>query len=385
MFEKSLEYLQGFFGYSSFRKNQEPVIKSILNRHDTLAVMPTGGGKSICYQIPSLCFSGITIVISPLISLMKDQVDSIVESGISAAFINSTLSSQDLSNTLYRLSNGKIKLLYIAPERLDSRDFLESIKDIEISQVAIDEAHCVSQWGHDFRPSYKNVSRFISTLRPRPIVTAFTATATTIVQNDIIKLLNLNEANVFVSGFDRANLSINCLKISNKLEYLRQYITTNKNSSGIIYSSTRKEVNKVYEYLKDMGISCGRYHAGLLEGERKAMQEDFVHDKIDVIVATNAFGMGIDKSNVRFVIHYNMPKTIESYYQEIGRAGRDSDPSECILLFSPSDVSINKYLIEVGCQTEYAKQQEYEKLQTMTDFVHHNGCLRRFVLSYFGD
>lgn len=385
MFERSLQYLQGFFGYESFRKNQEPVVKSVLNGCDTLAIMPTGGGKSICYQIPSLCFEGITIVISPLISLMKDQVDSIIESGISAAFINSTLSSNDLSSVLYRLSIGKIKLLYIAPERLDSREFLDAVLNLNISQIAIDEAHCVSQWGHDFRPSYKGITKFINRLNKRPIITAFTATATSIVQNDIITLLELNNPNVFVSGFNRDNLSINCLKVPNKMKYLKEYIDTNKDLSGIIYASTRKEVNKIYEYLLSIGISCGRYHAGLLEGERKAMQEDFVHDNINIIVATNAFGMGIDKSNVRYVIHYNMPKNIESYYQEIGRAGRDGEPSECILLYSPQDVSINKYLIEVGCQNEITKKYEYEKLQSIVDFVHYNGCLRSFILSYFGE
>lgn len=385
MFEKSLQHLQGFFGYSSYRKNQEPIIKSILSGMDTLAIMPTGGGKSICYQIPSLCFDGITIIISPLISLMKDQVDSIVEVGISAAFINSTLSRDDLSSTLYKLSRNKIKLLYIAPERLNSRDFLEIILKLNVSQIAIDEAHCVSQWGHDFRPSYKEIKTFIEKFSKRPIITAFTATATSMVQNDIINLLSLNNPNVFVSGFNRENLSINCLKISNKSDYLKEYILKNKNSSGIVYASTRKEVNNIYEFLDYTGISCGRYHAGLLEGERKDMQEKFVHDDINVIVATNAFGMGIDKSNVRYVIHYNMPKNIESYYQEIGRAGRDGEMSECILLFSPKDVSINKYLIEVGSQNEEMKALEYERLQSMIDFVHHNGCLRKYILSYFGE
>ncbi|KMT21367.1 DNA helicase RecQ, partial [Clostridium cylindrosporum] len=385
MFERSLQYLQGFFGYPSYRKNQEPVVKSILKGDDTLAIMPTGGGKSICYQIPALCFDGITIVISPLISLMKDQVDSIIELGISAAFINSTLSQDELSSIIYRLSKGKIKILYVAPERLDSRDFLDATENLNISQIAIDEAHCVSQWGHDFRPSYKGISRFISKLPKRPVITAFTATATSVVQNDIINLLSLKSPNIFVTGFDRDNLLINCLKISNKMDYIKDYINANKNLSGIIYASTRKEVNKIYEYLKDVGISCGRYHAGLLEGERKQMQEDFVYDKINLIVATNAFGMGIDKSNVRYVIHYNMPKNIEGYYQEIGRAGRDGENSECILLFSPQDVSINKYLIEVGCQNDFTKKFEYEKLQYMVDFVHHNGCLRKYILTYFGE
>ncbi|MEF9933765.1 MAG: DNA helicase RecQ [Clostridium sp.] len=385
MFNSALEYLQGFFGYSSFRESQEPVIKSLLEGYDTLAIMPTGGGKSICYQIPSMCFEGTTIVVSPLISLMKDQVDSIIENGFNAAYINSSLSSFEVDKTLNRLSKGKIKLLYVAPERLLSRDFLDSCRDTLISQVAIDEAHCISQWGHDFRPSYKNITTFINSLNRRPIISAFTATATKLVKEDIINLLNMSSPNVYVSGFNRENLHIKSLKISNKLEYIKDYLIENKGSSGIIYASTRREVNTIYEYLNNIGIHCGRYHAGLLEGERSLMQEEFVYDKSNIIVATNAFGMGIDKSNVRFVIHYNMPKSIEAYYQEIGRAGRDGIDSECILLFSPKDISVNKYLIEVSCQNDYSRSLEEEKLQLMINYVYTNHCLKKYILEYFGD
>ncbi|MEF9951841.1 MAG: DNA helicase RecQ [Clostridium sp.] len=385
MFNSALEYLQGFFGYSSFRESQEPIIKSLLNSCDTLAIMPTGGGKSICYQIPSMCFSGTTIVISPLISLMKDQVDSIIENGFNAAYINSTLPSFEVNKILNRLSMGKIKLLYVAPERLLSREFLESVNNTHISQVAVDEAHCISQWGHDFRPSYKNIKTFIDLLKTRPVVSAFTATATNKVQNDITSLLGMTNPNVFVSGFNRENLHIKCLKISNKLDYITEYIKVNRGQSGIIYASTRKEVNNIYEHLNSIGIECGRYHAGLLEGERNLMQDEFVHDSKNIIVATNAFGMGIDKSNVRFVIHYNMPRSIEAYYQEIGRAGRDFLDSECILLFSPRDISIHKYLIEQSCQNDYSKKLESEKLQLMVDYIYTNDCLKKYILSYFGE
>lgn len=385
MINKALEALQKYYGYKEFRKAQEGVVESILRGKDTLAIMPTGGGKSICYQIPALLFEGITIIISPLISLMKDQVDSIKDLGIGAAYINSSLSQNEISNILNELQNNNIKILYVAPERLESIEFCQLIKDLNISQVAVDEAHCVSQWGHDFRSSYRYIWRFIKDLPKRPIVTAFTATATEEVRGDIVKLIQLKDPNVFISGFDRENLKINCLKVGDRLGYVLNYVKENKDQSGIIYVATRKEVDNLYEKMIKIGISVTRYHAGLSDRDRKKNQEDFVYDRVNVIVATNAFGMGIDKSNVRYVIHYNTPRNIEGYYQEIGRAGRDGEVSECILTFSPQDIITQKYLIETSIQSTERKINEYKKLQQMIDFVHYNGCLRKYILNYFGE
>lgn len=385
MIKEALNVLNEYYGYKDFRKSQKSVIDSILCKKDTLAVMPTGGGKSICYQIPALLFDGITIVISPLISLMKDQVDNIKDLGISAEYINSSLSSNKIQEITEKLNEDKIKLLYLAPERLEASEFCEFMKKLNISQIAVDEAHCVSQWGHDFRTSYRYIGNFIRSLPKRPVVSAFTATATEEVRKDIVKLIELNEPEVFISGFDRENLKINVLKIPNRLKYVLNYISENKDQSGIIYVSTRKEADHIYENLIENNISAARYHAGLPDAERKQNQEDFVYDRINVMVATNAFGMGIDKSNVRFVIHYNMPKNIEGYYQEIGRAGRDGEKSECILLFSAQDIITQKYLIEVGTQNPERRINDYKKLQTMIDFVHHNGCLRKYILNYFGE
>lgn len=385
MIEKAIEALQKYYGYKDFRKSQKSVIESILCKNDTLAIMPTGGGKSICYQVPAILFEGITIVISPLISLMKDQVDNIVELGISAAYINSSLSNKEINNILYMLKNKEIKILYLAPERLESLDFCELIKDLNISQVAIDEAHCVSQWGHDFRTSYRYIPKFISSLPKRPLITAFTATATEEVRMDIVKLLVLKDPQVFVAGFDRENLKINVLKISNRFSYILKYIKENADSSGIIYVSTRKEADSIYEKLIENNISAGKYHAGLSDEQRRKYQEDFVYDRINVMIATNAFGMGIDKSNVRYVIHYNIPRNIEAYYQEIGRAGRDGEVSDCILMFAAQDVMTQKYLIETSIESPERRVNEYRKLQGMLDFVHHNGCLRKYILNYFGE
>lgn len=385
MIKEALNVLNEYYGYKDFRKSQKSVIDSILCKKDTLAVMPTGGGKSICYQIPALLFDGITIVISPLISLMKDQVDNIKDLGISAEYINSSLSSNKIQEITEKLNEDKIKLLYLAPERLEASEFCEFMKKLNISQIAVDEAHCVSQWGHDFRTSYRYIGNFIRSLPKRPVVSAFTATATEEVRKDIVKLIELNEPEVFISGFDRENLKINVLKIPNRLKYVLNYISENKDQSGIVYVSTRKEADHIYENLIENNISAARYHAGLPDAERKQNQEDFVYDRINVMVATNAFGMGIDKSNVRFVIHYNMPKNIEGYYQEIGRAGRDGEKSECILLFSAQDIITQKYLIEVGTQNPERRINDYKKLQTMIDFVHHNGCLRKYILNYFGE
>ncbi|WP_447410229.1 DNA helicase RecQ [Clostridium perfringens] len=382
---RAKEILKSFYGYSEFRKGQEEIINEIISGNDVVAIMPTGGGKSICYQIPALILEGVTVVISPLISLMKDQVDAINSMGIESAYINSTLSNEEINNIFQSVKDGHIKILYVAPERLESMEFLNLVSNIDISQVAVDEAHCVSQWGHDFRSSYKFIGRFINLLRKRPVVSAFTATATEEVRKDIVKLLELNNPKVFVSGFDRDNLKIIIEKGVNKAHYILDYLKENKDVSGIIYCATRKEVDSLCELINSRGIGCTKYHAGLSDVERKENQEDFVFDKVSVMVATNAFGMGIDKPNIRYVIHNNMPKNIEGYYQEIGRAGRDGEKSECILIFSPGDVQTQKYIIETGTLNPERKINELSKLQTMMDLVYSNGCYRRFILNYFGE
>ena len=382
---KPLDVLHKYYGYTSFRKGQENIITSIINKEDVLAIMPTGGGKSICYQVPALCLDGITIVISPLISLMKDQVDALKTMGVKARLINSSLSNSEYNEALEEIENDECKIIYIAPERLDSMDFVNIIRGKNISQVAIDEAHCVSQWGHDFRVSYKKIPYFINRLDKRPIVTAFTATASNEVREDIINILNLHNPTVYITGFDRENLSINIVKSSSKNKYTLDYVENHKNESGIIYASTRKEVETIYEGLLKRNYSVAKYHAGLSNEARKEYQENFINDDIKIMVATNAFGMGIDKPNIRWVLHYNMPQSIENYYQEIGRAGRDGEDSECVLLFSPGDVHTQKYLVEVGIENPERKRVQYKKLQQMVDLVYSNTCYRKSILNYFGE
>lgn len=382
---KPLDVLHKYYGYTSFRKGQENIITSIINKEDVLAIMPTGGGKSICYQVPALCLDGITIVISPLISLMKDQVDALKTMGVKARLINSSLSNSEYNEALEEIENDECKIIYIAPERLDSMDFVNIIRGKNISQVAIDEAHCVSQWGHDFRVSYKKIPYFINRLDKRPIVTAFTATASNEVREDIINILNLHNPAVYITGFDRENLSINIVKSSSKNKYTLDYVENHKNESGIIYASTRKEVETIYEGLLKRNYSVAKYHAGLSNEARKEYQENFINDDIKIMVATNAFGMGIDKPNIRWVLHYNMPQSIENYYQEIGRAGRDGEDSECVLLFSPGDVHTQKYLVEVGIENPERKRVQYKKLQQIVDLVYSNTCYRKNILNYFGE
>ncbi|MCI9060943.1 MULTISPECIES: DNA helicase RecQ [Romboutsia] len=382
---KPLDVLHKYYGYTSFRKGQENIITSIINKEDVLAIMPTGGGKSICYQVPALCLDGITIVISPLISLMKDQVDALNTMGIKASLINSSLSNSEYSKVLEEIENDECKIIYIAPERLDSMEFVNIIRGKNISQVAIDEAHCVSQWGHDFRVSYKKIPYFINRLDKRPIVTAFTATASNEVREDIVNILDLHKPAIYITGFDRENLSINIVKSSSKNKYTLDYVENHKNESGIIYASTRKEVESIYEGLLKRNYSVAKYHAGLSNEARKEYQENFINDDIKIMVATNAFGMGIDKPNIRWVLHYNMPQSIENYYQEIGRAGRDGEDSECVLLFSPGDVHTQKYLVEVGIENPERKRVQYKKLQQMVDLVYSNTCYRKSILNYFGE
>lgn len=383
--EQARAYLQKYYGYPDFREGQLKIVESMLTGKDTLGIMPTGGGKSICYQIPALMFPGITLVVSPLISLMKDQVDTLVTMGISAAFINSTLSGKEVNDRIRAAKKGELKLLYVAPERLELDWFREEMSGLEISCVAVDEAHCVSQWGHDFRTSYLSVAPFVNSLPSRPTVAAFTATATPEVTGDMISLLKLNDPSVFVTGLGRDNLAMSVLRGENKRDYVMKYAMEHSHQPGIVYAATRKEVDDLYERLRDSGIPAGRYHAGLSDREREENQEAFLYDDIRVMVATNAFGMGIDKSNVRYVIHFNMPKNMEAYVQEAGRAGRDGEPSECILLFSPQDIMTQKFLIEQNPQDQDRKRNDYRKLQQMIEYCYSTKCLRWAMLDYFGE
>lgn len=378
--------LKKHFGYDNFRPGQEEIIKHILNKKDCLGIMPTGAGKSICYQIPSLIFTGTTIVISPLISLMKDQVDSLNDVGIPSAFINSTLSLKQYMEIVTNARNSKYKIIYVAPERLNSESFLNLLNSIEISMIAIDEAHCVSQWGHDFRPSYREIANVILNLKTRPIVTAFTATATEIVKNDIIDLLKLDNPFTLTTGFDRKNLHFAVKYPENRKDFIIDYLKQHEDDSGIIYCLTRKTVDSLYENLKSLNFNVTKYHGGMTEKQRTQSQEDFVYDRTTIMIATNAFGMGIDKSNIRYVIHFNMPKDLESYYQEAGRGGRDGDNSECILLFSRVDIVTNKFLIEqTTSETEIDHSVEYQKLNDIIDYCNTDKCLRKYILEYFGE
>jgi len=385
MIEKAVLVLQKYFGYTQFRDGQKKVIESLLRGKNTLAIMPTGAGKSLAYQIPALLFEGTTLVISPLISLMKDQVDALQEYGIPATFINSSLSLKEVRSRIEKAEHGEYKLLYIAPERLESASFSNLLESLQVSFVAIDEAHCVSQWGHDFRPSYLHLGPFLKSFSQQPLIGAFTATATEEVQADIIQQLGLNRPNVFATGLDRPNLTFSTIRGENKKTFIVEYAQLHADQPGIIYAGTRKEVDNLQGVLFKNGVRAGKYHAGMKEEERQKSQEDFLFDEITVMVATNAFGMGIDKSNVRYVIHYNMPKNMEAYYQEAGRAGRDGEPGECLLLFSPQDVVLQRYLIEQTIFQTDRKMNELKKLQGMVDYCHSPRCLRKTILEYFGE
>lgn len=386
------EALKAVFGYDSFRPGQEAVINAVLEGRDILAVMPTGAGKSLCYQVPAMLLSGITLVISPLISLMQDQVKALNEAGVNAAFINSSLSEKELNDTFKNAYKGHYKIIYVAPERLMSEGFISFAKSVEISMVTVDEAHCISQWGQDFRPSYMDIAEFINILDKRPIISAFTATATQNVREDIICSLGLSDPYFLVTGFDRENLFFQVDKPQNKERFILDFIERHRGESGIIYCATRKNVDSLYTLLRKQHISVGKYHAGMSNEERKQMQNDFVFDYTSIVIATNAFGMGIDKSNVRFVIHYNMPSSMENYYQEAGRAGRDGLNSECILLFSPQDIIINRFLLEhkdfsdidpIDAMT--IRERDIKRLQIMEGYCYTTECLRNYILKYFGE
>lgn len=392
MKKNKYEILHQYFGYTSFRGGQERLIDGILSGRDVLGVMPTGGGKSICYQIPALLFEGVSIVISPLISLMKDQVRALENAGIPAAAINSSLTTEQVRQVYKGLKAGQYKLLYVAPERMLTEGFLSLVKKLKVAMVAVDEAHCISQWGQDFRPSYLKIMDFVHQLAHRPVVCAFTATATPRVQRDIIMALELHDPLRVVTGFDRPNLRLEVLRSTNKMDDLKRLMSAYRGKSGIIYCATRKDVEKICHFLRGEGYSATRYHAGLEEEERRKNQEDFIFDRTPIMVATNAFGMGIDKSNVAFVIHYNMPKSLEAYYQEAGRAGRDGSPAVCVLLFSSADIVTAKYLIQATAENEELTReerievevQELQRLERMVGYCRTENCLRSYLLEYFG-
>lgn len=377
--------LKRYFGYDSFRPVQEEIARAILHGDDVVAIMPTGAGKSICFQIPALALPHGTVVISPLISLMKDQVEALSAQGIPAAFVNSTVAPEETVERLRDLYRGRLKLLYMAPEKLEQGYFTDCLRQVPLSLVVIDEAHCVSQWGHDFRPSYRKIDEFIKKLPVRPVVAAFTATATPLVERDMRENLDLLRARLFRTGLDRPNLSFRVMRGVDKEDFIREYIEAHPKEAGIIYCATRKAVEETYEFLHGLGIAVGRYHAGMADEERRRAQEDFSFDRTMVMVATNAFGMGIDKSNVRYVIHHAMPKSPEAYYQEAGRAGRDGSAADCILLYSARDVRTQEYLIGQNESDEEKADLDYERLRRMEDYCRTSGCLRNFLLDYFGE
>ena len=381
---KIFEILNKYYGYNSFRKGQYEIISNILRGRDSFCILPTGAGKSICYQIPALMFNGITIVISPLISLMKDQVDNLNSNGINAQYINSTQKLEVSDEIIELCKKGEVKLLYIAPEKLENEFFKRKLRLLNISQIAIDEAHCVSMWGHDFRKSYGLIAEFIDNLRIRPVVTAFTATATEVVRKDVINLLKLRNPYICIGSFDRENLEIKLYIEEDKLELVKDIIREREGEAGIIYCATRKEVDGLYYYLKDLGYDVLKYHGGLKDSEKEFYQDEFLNENSNVMIATNAFGMGIDKSNIRYIIHFTIPKNIEGYYQEIGRAGRDGFSAKCYLFFNRADIRTLEYLIYTTVQLN-RKEIEIKKLQQMIDFCETKECLRAFILRYFGE
>lgn len=383
--------LKHYFGYDSFRPGQEKLVDAILAGQDVLGIMPTGAGKSLCYQVPALLMSGITLVVSPLISLMKDQVGALNQAGVHAAYINSSLTDNQIAKALAFAKQGRYKIIYVAPERLETWGFLDFATHVEISMITVDEAHCISQWGQDFRPSYLNILSFVKKLARRPIISAFTATATSKVRDDILQILSLERPVILTTGFDRSNLTFKVKHIKDKDSYILDYLVSHRQDSGIIYCATRKNVEKVYDMLNANGLSVTKYHAGLSAEERKENQDSFIYDIKPVVVATNAFGMGIDKSNVRYVLHYNMPQSLEYYYQEAGRAGRDGEEAECVLFFSKQDIMINKFLLQNKASAgDVASDMQKtandrRKLQQMINYCETDKCLREFILSYFGD
>lgn len=379
------DLLKQYFGYDKFRPGQKEIIQKVIDQENVLGIMPTGSGKSICYQLPSLLLDGLTVVVSPLISLMKDQVDAANQLGIPATFINSSLDDYETARRFQEIDRQQYRLLYIAPERFIMPDFIQAMNRWNVCMIAIDEAHCISQWGHDFRPSYLQMAKQLDQLPNRPVIVALTATATIQVAADIKRLLKIPDGNHIQTGFERENLRFQVVKDQKKEQYLVEYLKINKNQSGIIYAATRKEVERIYHLLKKFGFSIGRYHGGLNENERTAMQEAFLYDRLQLIVATNAFGMGINKSNVRFVIHYQIPGSLEAYYQEAGRAGRDGLSSEAILLFAPQDTQVQKFFIQQSQREEEQKQKEYEKLKAMTEYAYIESCLQQYILNYFGE